>query len=100
MAWSRDVSELYEIVEGGPAEVDREKATQHIVTNEEINSRPANLVRPRDGISGYTGVILNMLTESRRTDGTLRTEALLLSGQGLSRDEQAVAFAIFRSIKR
>ena len=87
------VSELYEIVGGGPVEVDREKATRHIVTNEEINGIPANLVRPRDGISGFTGAILSMPT------GTRQTEKLLLFGQGLSRDEQAVAFAIFRSIK-
>lgn len=87
------VSELYEIVGGGPVEIDREKATRHIVTNEEINGIPANLVRPRDGISGFTGAILSMPA------GTRQTGKLLLFGQGLSRDEQAIAFAIFRSIK-
>ena len=82
------VSEVYDIVGNGPVESDKEMAAKHVVTQETIGGLPAQLVRPRDKADGFTGMILDMPTTK-----------LLVTGKELSGEEQAVAFAIFRSIR-
>jgi hypothetical protein len=81
------VSSLYRVVEGGSIEFEPGLAAQHSVTEEEINGFEATLVRPLPGVDGLTGAILDMPTSK-----------IFISGQGLSREEQVVAFAIFRGI--
>ena len=83
-------SELYKIAGGGPAEVDRKAVAKHVITEEEINGIPAVLIRPRDDTDGFTGAILSM--------PSMPYGKVLLSREGLSLNEQAIAFAIFRSI--
>lgn len=81
------VGELYEIVGGGPSKVDWKLARKHVVTQEENNGIHAILVRPRDGEDGLTGAILS-----------IPGGRMIISRQGLSRDDQAIAFEIIRSI--
>jgi hypothetical protein len=81
------VSELYEIVGGGPALLNAELAGQHIVETRDVSGYEADFVRPRDGVEGTTGMILR-----------LPTETLLFSSANLSRDQQAIAFAIFSTV--
>ena len=82
------VNILYAIVGSGPLEFDRERAAQHTIAAEHIGGIPAKLVRPRDGVNGTTGIIFSMPGED-----------VIITGKGLSRKQQAVAFAIFRSIR-
>lgn len=83
------VGEIYEIVGNGPIELDPEKAARHTVTEEMIGGIQATLVRPRDVGEGLTGLMLQ-----------LPTGKVMITGRNLSEDEQAVAFEIFRSIRR
>ena len=67
--------------------MDRKLARKHVVTQEENNGVSVILVRPRNGNDGLTGAILNM-----------PGGYVLISRQGLSLSDQAIAFAIIRSI--
>ena len=78
------VSGLYEIVEGGPSAVNPELAAHHVVETVPIVARSTTLVRPRDGNEGRMGVLLD-----------LPMCKLGIIAHNLTRDEQAVALAIF-----
>ena len=62
---------------------------RHINFGEEINGQRATLVRPRTGQDGLTGLVLDM--PDRR---------IVFTAEGLSEDEQMVAFKVFRSISQ
>jgi hypothetical protein len=85
------VSFLDEIIGRGSVQLNDEIAAIHLVAeaenaeNEEVNI--STVVRPKDGGNGVTGVIVNI-------EGT----QLLIAGRDMSANQQAIAFAIFRSI--
>lgn len=60
---------------------------RHVNFGEEINGQQGTLVRPRTGQDGLTGLVLD-----------LPTRRLVFTAEGLSEDEQKVAFKVFRSI--
>ena len=82
------VSGLYEIVEGGPSAVNPELAAHHVVETVPIAARSTTLVRQRDGIKGCMGVLLD-----------LPVGKVWIIALNLTRGEQAVAQAIFQSIR-
>ena len=71
-----------------PSAVNPELAAQHVVETIPIAALSATLVRPRDGIEGRMGVLLDLPV------GKIWFIAL-----NLTRGEQAVALAIFQSIQ-
>ena len=80
------VSDIYRVMKGGG---DQSMESRHINFGEEINGQHATLVRPRTGQDGLTGLVLDM--PGRR---------IVFTAEGLSEDEQKVAFKVFRSISQ
>ena len=83
------VSEIYEIVGGGPVAKDSEKADRHRASEETIGDMQATLVSPRDVGEGLTGLMIQ-----------LPTGKVFITAQNLSAEQQDVAMNIFRSIRR
>jgi len=77
-------SEIYRTLKGGG---DQQMELRHVNFGEEINGQQGTLVRPRTGQDGLTGLVLD-----------LPTRRLVFTAEGLSEDEQKVAFKVFRSI--
>ena len=77
------VSGLYEIVGNGPALFDQGLADQHIVVEED------------DAVTQDTGPPTGRLTGAIID---LPFSVVLITSRNLNEDQQAVAFAIFRSI--
>ena len=82
------MSVLDEIVGRGDAALDEQKAAAHLITEEAADEGIARtLIRPQDGGNGVTGMIMDL-------DDT----QLLIAGREMSTDQQAIAFAVFRTI--
>ena len=67
-------------------------AEQHVISNEIMGGRTATMVRPRDGVKGITGVIIEDFRPLNRN--------FAMEGGAPTREEQAIAFAIYRTIRR
>lgn len=80
-------SSLYAITGTGPALFDQELADQHVVTEEEDAGVSRSMVRPRNAEGRFTGAIIQ-----------LPSRKILMNTWELTPDQQAIAFAIIRSI--
>ena len=79
------VSDVYRAMAGGG---DVQMESQHVNFGEEINGRQATMVRPRQGNDGLTAMVLDL--PGRR---------VVFTAEGLSGEEQKVAFDVFRSVR-
>ena len=80
------VSDIYRTMAGGG---DPRMESMHINFSVDVNGRQATLVRPRLGGEGLTAMVLDL--PGRR---------LVFTAEGLSEDEQEVAFNIYRSVRK
>lgn len=80
------VSDIYRTMAGGG---DPRMESMHINFSVDINGQQATLVRPRLGGEGLTAMVLDL--PGRR---------LVFTAEGLSEDEQEVAFNIYRSVRK